>query len=74
MAHVEQMRGRLMLVHGMIDENVHFRHTGRLITKLIEAGKPYEIQLYPEERHSPRREEDRIFMEQRIVEFFRRTL
>jgi dipeptidyl-peptidase-4 len=74
MTHIENLRGALMLVHGMIDENVHFRHTGRLITKLIEAGKPYEIQLYPEERHSPRREEDRIFMEQRIVDFFKRSL
>jgi len=74
MTHIQNMRGALLLVHGMIDENVHFRHTGRLITKLIEAGKPYEIQLYPEERHSPRREEDRVFMEERIVEFFKRHL
>jgi dipeptidyl-peptidase-4 len=74
MTHVDAMEGALMLVHGMIDENVHFRHTGRLITTLIEKGKPYEIQLYPEERHSPRREEDRVFMEGRIVEFFRRHL
>jgi len=74
LTHVEAMRGALMLVHGMIDENVHFRHTGRLITRLIEAGKPYEIQLYPEERHSPRREDDRITMEERIADFFRRTL
>jgi dipeptidyl-peptidase-4 len=74
MTHVDQMRGDLLLVHGMIDENVHFRHTGRLITKLIEAGKPYEIQLYPEERHSPRREEDRVFMEERIAEYFKRHL
>jgi dipeptidyl aminopeptidase/acylaminoacyl peptidase len=35
MAHVGNMRGRLMLVHGLIDENVHFRHTARLINALI---------------------------------------
>ena len=74
MAHVDKMQGKLMLVHGMIDENVHFRHTGRLITALITAGKPYEIQLYPEERHSPRREEDRVYMEGRIAEFFQQHL
>jgi dipeptidyl-peptidase-4 len=74
MTHLDGMRGDLMLVHGMIDENVHFRHTGRLITALIEKGKPYEIQLYPEERHSPRREEDRVFMEGRIAEFFNQRL
>jgi dipeptidyl-peptidase-4 len=74
MTHLDALRGDLMLVHGMIDENVHFRHTGRLITALIAKGKPYEIQLYPEERHSPRREEDRVFMEGRIVEFFKQRL
>lgn len=74
MSHIANLRGALMLVHGMIDENVHFRHTGRLITALIEQGKPYEVQLYPEERHSPRREEDRVFMEERIARFFMRNL
>jgi len=28
-------RGRLLLVHGLIDENVHFRHTARLVNALI---------------------------------------
>jgi dipeptidyl-peptidase-4 len=30
--------------------------------------------LFPDERHLPRRAEDREFMEERIVDFFRRTL
>ena len=34
MAHVGAMRGKLLLVHGLIDENVHFRHTARLINRL----------------------------------------
>lgn len=74
MTHVDAITGPLLLVHGMIDENVHFRHTARLISALVAAGVPYELLLFPEERHSPRREEDRIYMEQRIVEFFARRL
>src|SRR5437870_1812791 len=27
LSHIDQLRGRLLVVHGMIDENVHFRHT-----------------------------------------------
>ena len=34
MTHVEALRGKLLLIHGMIDENVHFRHTARLIAAL----------------------------------------
>ena len=70
MKHVEQMTGRLMLVHGLIDENVHFRHTARLINSLISHRKIYDLLLFPEERHSPRRLGDRIYMEERISSFF----
>jgi dipeptidyl-peptidase 4 len=70
LTHVEKMRGRLMLVHGLIDENVHFRHTARLINALIRARKPYELMLFPDERHGPRRLEDRVYLEERIRDFF----
>ena len=72
--HVPNMRGRLLLVHGLIDENVHFRHTARLINRLIAAGKDYDLLLFPDERHSPRRLRDRIYMEQRISDYFLKHL
>jgi len=72
--HVLNMRGKLLLVHGLIDENVHFRHTARLINRLIAAGKDYDLLLFPDERHSPRRLRDRIYMEQRISDYFLKYL
>ncbi len=75
MAHVGGLRDRhLMLVHGLIDENVHFRHSARLINALIAARIPYELFLLPDERHSPRAEEDRVYLEERILDFFARRL
>jgi len=74
LTHVEALRGHLLVVHGMVDENVHFRHTARLITALIEAGKPYEAVLFPEERHMPRRAADLVYLERRLVEFLLRHL
>jgi dipeptidyl-peptidase-4 len=63
-----------MLVHGLIDENVHFRHTARLINALITARKDYELLLFPNERHSPRRLGDRVYMEQQIFGFIDQNL
>jgi dipeptidyl-peptidase-4 len=74
MAHVGNLRGKLLLVHGLIDENVHFRHTARLINALIAARKPYDLLLFPDERHLPRRLEDRVYMEERIREYFLQNL
>uniref|UniRef100_A0A1J3JDV6 Dipeptidyl peptidase 8 n=1 Tax=Noccaea caerulescens TaxID=107243 RepID=A0A1J3JDV6_NOCCA len=76
MHHVGNLRDKqkLMLVHGMIDENVHFRHTARLVNALVEAGKRYELLIFPDERHMPRKEKDRVYMEQRIWEFIEKSL
>jgi dipeptidyl-peptidase-4 len=70
MTHVDALVGHLMLVHGGIDENVHFRHTARLISALIKARKDYDLLLFPDERHMPRSEQDRVYMEQRIRDYF----
>lgn len=70
MAHVDNLEGKLLLIHGLIDENVHFRHTARLINALIEARKPYDLMLFPDERHSPRNLADRIYMEERLRDYF----
>jgi dipeptidyl-peptidase-4 len=74
MSHVNNLEGKLLLVHGLIDENVHFRHTARLINALIKARKPYDLMLFPDERHSPRSLADRIYMEERIRDFFMKHL
>jgi len=74
MAHIDKLEGSLLLVHGLIDENVHFRHTARLINHMIRAQKHYELLLFPDERHCPRSLQDREFMEERIYSFLQRHL
>jgi len=74
MAHVSKMQGKLLLVHGLLDENVHFRHTARLINELIKENKQYELLLFPNERHTPRGVKDRVYMEEHLFNFFQRTL
>jgi dipeptidyl-peptidase-4 len=54
LANVAGISPDLLIVHGMVDENVHFRHTARLLVELARHGKPYELLTYPEERHMPR--------------------
>ena len=74
LTHVDRLQGRLLVIHGMIDENVHFRHTARLMQAFIDAGKQFDTLLYPNERHMPRSEPDRTDMERRILEYFERHL
>jgi dipeptidyl-peptidase-4 len=74
MHHLDKMTGRLLLVHGLIDENVHFRHTARLINGLIAAGKRYDLLLFPDERHMPRKADGRLYMEEQIADYFKKYL
>lgn len=74
MSHANKPSGSLLIVHGLIDENVHFRHTARLINALIQARKTYGLLLFPDERHAPRKLADRVFMEEQIRDFFVREL
>jgi dipeptidyl-peptidase-4 len=70
MAHVDKITGKLLLIHGLIDENVHFRHTARLINALNRAHKPYELLLFPDGRHSSRHPDDRLYLEERVYNYF----
>ncbi len=74
MAHVEKIRGKLLLVHGMLDENVHFRHTARLMNALIRARKSYDVLLFPDERHMPRHRPDRVYLNERTLGYFQQHL
>jgi dipeptidyl-peptidase-4 len=64
----------ILLIHGMADENVHFRHTARLVGVLNAAQRPYELLPFPEERHLPRGGRDREYLEERLAAHFERTL
>jgi dipeptidyl-peptidase-4 len=46
------LRGRLLLVHGSGDDNVHFQGSERLVNRLIELGKPFDFMDYPNRTHS----------------------
>lgn len=74
LTHVGKIEGKLLIVHGMIDENVHFRHTARLVNALVSAQKDYELLLFPDERHMPRGIPDRVYMEERVFQFLSRNL
>jgi dipeptidyl-peptidase-4 len=71
LTHAAALRGKLLLIHGLIDENVHFRHTARLLDALSAAGKEYDLVVFPEERHMPRDARGLEYQEARLTGYFR---
>jgi dipeptidyl aminopeptidase/acylaminoacyl peptidase len=69
------LKGNLLICHGVIDTNVHFQDTVRLVQKLIELRKEnWDVAIYPEEDHGfiePTSWSDEY---RRIFKLFERTL
>lgn len=51
-SYIQDLQGRLMLVHGTADDNVHFQNTLYYTEELVNAGKQYDMQVYTDKNHS----------------------
>jgi dipeptidyl-peptidase 4 len=46
------LQGKLLVIHGSGDDNVHYQGTERLINKLVELNKPFDFMEYPNRTHA----------------------
>ena len=73
--YVENLRGHLLISHGMIDDNVFYQDSVRLSQRLIELRKAnWELASYPLERHAYQHPESWYDQYRRILELFEDNL
>lgn len=65
-----QLKNKLLLVHGMVDNNVLFQDAVQLTEKLIQDGKDFSHIYYPQESHAFLREETLVDAYRRTAEWF----
>ncbi len=51
LTHAGKLKGKLLIRHGDMDDNVHMQNTIWLVTTLQDLNKPFEMMIYPGERH-----------------------
>lgn len=75
-AYADKLERPLLMLHGMLDDNVHAQDTIQLAEKLIRLGKTehFEMMLYPSENHAFTRPESWTDEYQRILMFFEKHL
>ncbi len=47
----KDLHGKLLLIHGAIDDNVHMQNTVQFVYELQKAGKQFQLMIYPKSRH-----------------------
>ena len=68
------MTGRLLLMHGMADDNVILENTTRVIDALQVRSVPFELMLYPGQRHGVRGNERQLQQWRTYLDFLDRTI
>lgn len=49
--HVSKFKGKLLLVHGSADDNVHYQNSMEFITAMVKANKQFDLFIYPDKNH-----------------------
>jgi dipeptidyl-peptidase-4 len=52
--HANKLKGKILLIHGTGDDNVHFQNSVTFADALIKAGKTFESFYYPNQAHGVR--------------------
>jgi len=68
------LSGRLLLIHGERDDNVHLSNTLQFADALQNAGKQFDLMVYPKNRHGIADPQQRAHMQQMMTDFFIKNL
>ena len=68
------LHGRLLLIHGALDDNVHLSNTLQFSNALQNAGKQFEMMIYPNNRHGITRPGQSRHLRELMTEFIRKNL
>ena len=70
----KDLTGKMLLIHGTADDNVHVQQAWQYIDALVKADKPFEMQFYPDDNHFLKKGNNALHMHNRILEFLSRNL
>lgn len=72
--YVKDIKGKLFLVHGTNDDNVHIQNSFELVNELIKYNIDFDLMIYPGRNHSISDNKARIHLFSKIFNFFESNL
>ncbi|MBC6980547.1 S9 family peptidase [Caulobacter sp. 17J80-11] len=71
---LKDLKGDLLLLQGMADDNVTFDNSTRVMEALQAGSRPFETMVYPGQRHGVRGNAKQLHLWRTYLDFFRRKL
>ena len=67
----KDLHGRLFLVHGTYDDNVHIQNSWHFVDEMLQAGKMFDLMVYPMRKHGIADAPARVHLYKRMLEFWK---
>jgi dipeptidyl-peptidase-4 len=67
--YVKDFKGKMLIMHGSADDNVHMQNTMDFVNALVKANKQFEMQIYPNRNHNISGGNTRYHLYKRMTEF-----
>jgi dipeptidyl-peptidase-4 len=71
---LDRLSGRLLLLQGMSDDNVQFSNSTKVMASLQAMGRPFDLMLYPGQRHGIQGQTRQLQLWRTFLQFFGREL
>lgn len=72
--YADGLKGDYLLIHGLGDDNVHFQNSADLITALVEAGKQFDLFVYPNKNHALPGKQTQLHVYTKMTNFLKDNL
>ena len=69
-----QLKGNLLLIHGLADDNVHFQNCAEYSEALVQAGIQFDMHIYTNRNHGISGGNTRRHLMNRVADFFLENL
>ena len=70
----KDIHGKVLIIHGLHDDNVHIQNTWRFVNELIASDKMFELMVYPMRKHGVGDPAGRKHLNHVMLDFWKRNL
>lgn len=72
--YVDNLSGKLLIIHGTADDNVHISNTMQLIYAFENSRKPFDLMVYPRKKHHMDGQDTKVHLFNLMTDYIKHNL